>query len=364
MENQNQLLTPSDFINITNQTFDMTYSYVVIEGEVDSFKINQGKFVFFNLKDEESSLGCFMMRFNLHIPIEDGMKIRIKAHPKITSWGKFSLTVESLAPVGEGTIKKSFEKLKAQLEAEGLFNVEHKKPVPLWPKKVAVVSSKEAAGYGDFMRLADDLTFGVEFDLYHVQVQGFVAPEMIEKAISRVNNEDNYDALVLIRGGGSTDDLAVFNDERVVRAIYKSEIPVVTGIGHEIDVTLADLVSDQRGATPSHVASLLFPDKKFIKDDLTRKMEDLKIYINDSIDDNINLIEDNLFDVKDILNQKIDDKINFMENKISVLNGYNPYSILKKGYAILRGEIEKNSVIDIETDNYKIKAKVEEYDKK
>jgi len=142
----NPRLSVSDFIAITNQTLEYAYPIVEIEGEVASFKINQGKFVFFDIKDAGASVGCFMMLFQLRLPVEDGMKVIVTASPKLTQWGKFSLTVKAIRPSGEGSIKKSFELLKAKLDQEGLFAIERKRPLPSIPKHIAVISSAQAAG--------------------------------------------------------------------------------------------------------------------------------------------------------------------------------------------------------------------------
>ena len=150
-------LSVSDFIALTNQTLEYAYPTVVIEGEVASFKINQGKYVFFDLKDSEASVGCFMMAFQLRMPVEDGMKVTIKASPQLTRVGKFSLTVRSIRPSGEGALKKSFELLRAKLAAEGLFASERKRLLPSAPQRIAVVSSTQAAGYADFIKICDRL---------------------------------------------------------------------------------------------------------------------------------------------------------------------------------------------------------------
>ena len=152
-------LSVSDFIALTNQTLEYAYPTVVIEGEVASFKINQGKYVFFDLKDSEASVGCFMMAFQLRMPVEDGMKVIITASPKLTRVGKFSLTVRSIRPSGEGALKKSFELLRAKLATEGLFTPERKRLLPSAPQHIAVVSSTQAAGYADFIKILNAVRF-------------------------------------------------------------------------------------------------------------------------------------------------------------------------------------------------------------
>src|SRR5665648_273171 len=152
------LFSVSDFIALTNQTLEYAYQSVQIEGEVSSFKVNQGKFVFFDIKDDGGSVGCFMTVWQMRVPIEDGMKIIISASPKLTNWGKFSLTVKSIRPVGEGALKKSFELLKAKLDTEGLFALERKRVLPTVPRHIAVISSMQSAGYADFIKILNDLS--------------------------------------------------------------------------------------------------------------------------------------------------------------------------------------------------------------
>ncbi|HRQ86941.1 MAG TPA: exodeoxyribonuclease VII large subunit, partial [Candidatus Saccharibacteria bacterium] len=235
----------SDFIAITNQVLDTAYPVVEIEGEVASFKTNQGKYVFFDLKDDQASVGCFMMLWQLRQPIEDGMKVIITGVPKLTQWGKFSITVRAIRPSGEGAIKKSFEILKKKLENEGLFAAERKRAIPTIPERIGVISSPEAAGYIDFVTILNDRWGGVIVDVAAVPVQGAGAADKIMRAIEYFNTRDTLpDVLVIVRGGGSADDLAVFNDEPLVRAIAASRVPTMVGVGHEVDVTLADLAAD------------------------------------------------------------------------------------------------------------------------
>ena len=153
MEKADLQFSVSDFVALTNQTLEYAYPSVQIEGEVASFKVNQGKFIFFDLKDAGASVGCFMMLWQLRQPIEDGMKVIVTASPKLTQWGKFSLTIRAIRPSGEGDIKKSYELLKAKLDKEGLFAPERKRPLPRIPKRVAVISSVQAAGYADFIKI-------------------------------------------------------------------------------------------------------------------------------------------------------------------------------------------------------------------
>ena len=146
----------SGFVELINQVLEFSCSAVEIEGEVASFKVNQGKWVFFDLKDEEASVGCFMPVYQLRTPIEDGMKLVVRAQPKVTKWGKFSVTVQSYRPLGEGSLRKSFQLLHAKLEKEGIFATERKRSLPQIPARIGVISSTQAAGYADFIKIVNE----------------------------------------------------------------------------------------------------------------------------------------------------------------------------------------------------------------
>ncbi len=366
-QDQRQLpsFSVSEFIAVTNQTLDMAYPAVVIEGEVDSFKVNQGKYVFFNLKDNESSVGCFMMLFQMRTPLQDGMKVVVRARPKLTKWGKFSLTIDAVRPVGEGSLKKSFELLKAKLDKEGLFSPERKRLLPESINKVGLIASTESAGYADFTTIAAQRWGGIEFQVYHVQVQGESSPDKIIKAIEYFNTrEELVDCLVLIRGGGSLDDLASFNDEAVVRAIAASRIPTVVGVGHETDTTLSDLAADVRAATPSNAAEIITPDKADVK----RYVEGLVT----GVPRRIQLVLDtkvlNVAGLIDRLDRTIDLKIesyqDAVKGSVQLLESYNPANVLRRGYSIIRGTPAVGSDIQIETNEAIIKAEVKSYERK
>ena len=205
-------MSPTEFIAVVNQTLEYAYSSVCIVGEVASFKINQGKWVFFDIKDEESSVGCFMALWSLRQPIEDGMKVMVRGVPKVTKWGKFSFTVTAVAPVGEGSLKKAYEMLKKKLTEEGLFDVSKKRPLPADLTKLGVISSTQAAGYADFIKIINARWGGITVQVAHTQVQGMDAPDQIIRALKYFNERGEVDVIAILRGGGSANDLSCFND--------------------------------------------------------------------------------------------------------------------------------------------------------
>lgn len=259
---ENQPLQVGEALALVNQVLDNAFPVLMVEGEVTGFKVSQGKFVFFDIKDVEGSLGCFMMAFALNMALEDGMKVRVVAQPKLTKWGKFSLTVRSVQPIGEGSIRRNFELQKAKLAKEGLFAPEAKRRLPTYPQHIAVISSVDAAGYADFVKIAQQRWPGLAITVYNVPVQGESAPRHIVRALELANLAAETEAIAVVRGGGAREDLAAFDDEAVVRAIAGSRTPVITGVGHEIDETLADLAADARASTPSNASELLLPEKR------------------------------------------------------------------------------------------------------
>lgn len=237
---------------------------VAIEGEVAEYRVSQGKWIWFKLKDESSLVECFATVWQMRTPLEDGMKVRVFGLPKIyPKSGKFSVGVERVELVGEGALRRAFELLKKKLEAEGVFDVSRKRPLPRFPRRIGLIASRESAAYGDFMRILGNRWGGVEVLSADVAVQGRDAVREIVGAFRHFNvHPDSADVLVLTRGGGSLDDLQAFNSEDVARAVFGSRIPVVVGVGHERDESLADYAADVRASTPTNAAELVVPDRR------------------------------------------------------------------------------------------------------
>lgn len=349
----------SDFIATSNDIFEKSFPSVLIEGEISSFKVNQNKFVFFDLKDEESVLGCFMTVWQLRFPLEDGMKVIAQVKPKLTNWGKFSLTVEKITPKGEGSLKKSLEILKEKLTREGLFDENRKRRIPQDLQKVAVISSTQAAGYADFIKIINERWGGLKIIVAHTQVQGMAASDQIIRAIDFLNSQSELpDVIAIIRGGGSADDLAVFNDEKLVRAVANSRVPIITGIGHEIDQSLCDLAADFAASTPSNVAQILTPNKfdemRFLRSKILR--------INDLLLSKIAELKksnrEKNQEIHDRILQNILDQKREIQAKKRILESYNPQNILAKGYALISGEIATGKEITIKTIDKTITAEV------
>ncbi|MFA6486316.1 MAG: exodeoxyribonuclease VII large subunit [Candidatus Magasanikbacteria bacterium] len=256
-----RVVSVSEFISQIN---DIIAGEFVVEGEVSSYKVSQGKWVFFDLKDDRSVLSCFAIVYQVGQPLEDGMKVLVLGYPKIhDKSGRFSLTVQKVEMVGEGSLKKAYLLLKKKLTDEGLFALERKRKLPELPARIGVIASRDSAAFGDFKRILNNRWGGVEINLYNTAVQGEQAVGEIVGAYEYFNaHSDEAEVIVMIRGGGSLEDLSAFNDERVVRAVYGSKIPVICGVGHERDESLADFAADVRASTPSNAAEIVVPDKK------------------------------------------------------------------------------------------------------
>ena len=305
----------------------------------------------------------------LSFDIEDGMKVlsfgRISVYDKR---GQYQLYVNKVEPKGKGALQLAFEQLKERLKKEGLFEEENKKPLPAMPVRVGVVTSPTGAAIRDILKVAKRRYSNIEITIYPVQVQGDKAKTEISEAIKALNeynshlktvetNEHPIDVIIVGRGGGSLEDLWAFNEEIVARAIYASEIPIISAVGHEIDYTISDFVADHRAPTPSAAAELVVPSKK----DIAARIKDLESNLKAGIKDKINLLEKDLGALKNSyvlrtplniiiqLGQQVDDLtktiVTKMEHLFQIkskelgswagkLDMLSPLAVLERGYSI------------------------------
>lgn len=363
---ENVQLTVSDFLSLVNQTLEYAYPTVCVVGEVSEFKVSQGKWVNFKLKDNTGVVDCFLMLSSLRTQIEDGMKIMVTAAPRVNQkWGKFSLTIRSMKPIGEGSIKKGFELLKSKLETEGLFAVERKRPLPRVPTKVAVITSTESAGYADFCKIINERWGGMEVEVAHTQVQGESAPDQMIRAIRYFNSQETLaDVLVIIRGGGSAEDLLTFNDEPLVREIAASRIPTLVGIGHETDHTLAEMVADRRAATPTNAAEILVPDKREIIRAAKQQATSLSFQLAQAIDTYITQTGSQIDMAYRRIRERLDDTFERLGTLRLAIAQVNPENVLRRGYALMWGEVYPGAQIEVETYDTVITAEVKDVRKK
>ncbi|MBI4435730.1 exodeoxyribonuclease VII large subunit [Candidatus Uhrbacteria bacterium] len=291
-----QALSVAEYLKLVNDTLRFIPSdQVVVEGEVSDYRVAQGKWVSFDLKDEtaQAVLKCFMTTWQLKVAIEDGMRVQVKGHPNVYErFGTFKLNVEALEPVGEGALRRAYELLKRKLETEGLFDVSRKRELPRFPQRIGLITSRDAAAYGDFLRILNNRWGGVKILHAHVHVQGREAVGEIVGAFEYFNRlDDRPDVLVLTRGGGGLEDLHAFNDEQVARAIYASKIPVVVAVGHERDESLADFVADVRASTPSNAAERIVPSRSDISYELETLTGHMESRLSHTIQDRAFVLE-------------------------------------------------------------------------
>lgn len=332
----------SEAIAYINQTLDYAYPTIVVEGEVASFKVNQNKYVFFDVKDDTGTLGCFMSVYQLRTQLEDGMRVRVVANPKLTNWGKFSLTVRDVKPVGEGSLKRAFDLLRIKLEKEGLFAAERKRSLPTLPSRIGVISSTGAAGYADFTKIISQRWGDVELVVAHTQVQGMEAPQQIVRALSYFNQmAEPVDAIAIIRGGGSADDLSAFNDEPLARAIAGSRIPTIVGVGHETDVSLADMAADVRAVTPSNAAEILVPDRREIFAQVRSATQSMVGRISLLHDEQVRVLGELQARLREGVLGNYERTAERYRQLAAILTQLNPRSALSRGYALVFDENHK-----------------------
>lgn len=329
-----QVFTVSQFLNYLNETFKAIWDTheVAIEGEISGYRVSQGQWVNFDIKDDESLVSCFMVLGKLRTPLEDGLRVRLYGYPRIyTKFGKFSFNVDRLELVGEGAIKKALAALKARLEAEGLFDLDRKRSLPRFPQRIALIASRESAAYGDFIRILNERWSGLEVDLYHAVVQGDKAPDSVMTCLAEAHKHGLYDAVVITRGGGSFEELMAFNDERLVRAIFASKIPTMIAIGHERDVSLAELAADIHASTPTDCARRLVPDKRDILFEVGQMQQGMGHRLTKRIDQAKTVIEETSRSAERWI-EAFRTRVNTL---LRLISSFDPEKILKRGFAMI-----------------------------
>lgn len=337
MIGQSPAFTVSEFVAIFNQSLEMMYPEITVVGELANFKVSKGKWVYFDLKDEYSSVKFFGTVYALPGPLEDGVTCEVVGRPRLHNKFGFSINYESVRAVGEGSIKKLQDLLLKKLEAEGLFSPERKRTLPFPPERIGLVTSAESAAIADFKKIINARWPVLQIELEDTLVQGAQAPSSIVTAIQRLNASSNPpEVIVVIRGGGSADDLAAFSEESVVRAIAGSRVPTLVAIGHENDVSLAELAADLRASTPSNAAELLVPDLAHERVVLGNSQDRLDSRIKHLIQGE----KDNFESFARDLDLKLKANIVKVRHELSysqtLLTALNPLLPLKQGYAIVR----------------------------
>ena len=375
-------LTVSELNNLIKTLIDCEplLNNVCIRGELSNYKIYPSGHHYFTLKDSESSLRCVMFKSSaskLRFRPESGMGVtafgRVSVFPRD---GAYQLYCTDLIPEGVGDLQVAYEQLKAKLAAEGLFDPKHKKKLPPFPKRIAIITSSAGAAVHDMIRILGQRWPMTKVVLLPVRVQGVEAPPEIVGAIRYANRHKVADLIITGRGGGSIEDLWAFNDERVARAIYESELPVISAVGHEPDVTIADYVADVRASTPSNAAELAVPNVR----DIRELLDNLSIRRTQAMHKKISTLESKLDELKKrkVLQTPmayVDSKraeLDYMKDKFiaaadrsnsakrrefvrlaASLDAMSPLKVLGRGYAIAaddNGQLVR-SVCDIKPDD-------------
>lgn len=347
----------SDFVAYLNQTLEIAYPYVTIEGELSNLRVSKNRWVYFDLKDDDSSVKFFGTVYALPGPLEDGMVVRVSGNPRLHNLYGFSVNVQAITPVGEGSLRRAANLLEAKLAAEGLFAPERKRALPYPPARIALLTAAGSAAYADFIKILNARWRGVTVDHYDVQVQGEPAPAQIVAAIAAVNAAaDVPDVLVLTRGGGSADDLAAFSTEQVTRAVAASRVPTLVAIGHEVDVSLSELAADQRASTPSNAAELLTPDRAVVLRQLAAVRTDLGEVLVRIVAGRKDWLAQQRAELNRGLHASYQTALFRLRANRSLLEAYNPTAALQRGYALVRhggalikrvGQVQVGNVLNI-----------------
>jgi exodeoxyribonuclease VII large subunit len=329
----------SDFVALLNQTMEYAYPDLVVIGELANLRVSKNRWVYFDLKDEMSTVKFFGTVYQLPGPLEDGMVLRVRGLPKLHNLYGFSVNVNNIQLAGEGSIKRAAELLRAKLAAEGLFDESRKRPLPYPPRRIGLVTSRQSAAYADFTKIINARWQGVDIELIDVQVQGEVAPAQITAALEQFNAlAEPPEVLVVIRGGGSAEDLAAFSSEQVTRAVAASRVPTLVAIGHEIDLSLAELAADTRASTPSNAAELLVPDRASVLAQLQAAAEQLGQAGQRQLQFARQSLEQYGQAMEQILKLRLDREGHSLKGQATLLEALNPEAILRRGYAIVRSD--------------------------
>jgi exodeoxyribonuclease VII large subunit len=363
LSEEKQILTVSEITKEIRSTLEDSFSQVSVIGEISNFKAHYSGHWYFNLKDENAVINCTMWKglnnFVFFTP-QDGIKVivtgRITVYPPR---GNYQIDVRSMKPAGIGELQAAFEKLKQKLSDEGLFDDQYKKEIPAIAKRIGIITAIDGAAIKDLISVAERRFPLVELIISPAKVQGSGAAKSIVQCIHQLNALKNIDVIILARGGGSIEDLWAFNEEIVARAVFKSGIPIISGVGHETDFTIADFVADLRAPTPSVAMELATPDKQdffaFLGDFLYNASENIGELI-DSKKEIINQIlasygfrflldriRNNFQKLDGLIvknSQSIERKTLILQNQISLLNktveSNNIEKSLKKGFVLIK----------------------------
>ncbi|MCX6135205.1 MAG: exodeoxyribonuclease VII large subunit [Ignavibacteriales bacterium] len=392
---EKQVISVTDITRQIKFSLEQRFTRVWIQGEISNFKRHTSGHLYFTLKDEGAQISATMWRSRasgLLFTPEDGMKVIARGGVTVyPPRGSYQIDVDQITPVGVGELQIAFERLKQKLAAEGLFSEERKRPLPLFPERIGIITSETGAALQDMRTVLGRRFPAVEVVLLSVRVQGAGASDEIAQALREMNQYGNVDVIIIGRGGGSLEDLWAFNEEIVARAIASSKIPVVSAVGHEIDFTIADFVADLRAPTPSAAAELVVPDRlellEVIRNNEYTMRQSLLQMIAANRERIGGLVSSYAFNRPRDLIREFVQRIDELSRSMSVnlahryeraaqdvdslskrLVGVGPSNILKRGYAIVRkgkdvvtrsGELRPHDEAVIEFHDGKVATKVQ-----
>jgi len=266
LQPERRIFTVSDLTARVRDLLAKNFTNIMVQGEISNCRPAASGHIYFTLKDDRAQIRCVFFKQQqrgMKFRPEDGLKVSVRGSVSVyEARGEYQIYVESLEPLGRGALQLAFEQLKKQLEAEGLFDAARKKPLPMLPTRIGLITSPTGAAVRDVVRILTRRFPNVHLTLYPVRVQGEEAAEEIIEALGYFNRKHAADVILLVRGGGSIEDLWSFNEEKVARAIAACQIPVISGVGHETDFTIADFVADVRASTPSAAAELVVQTRR------------------------------------------------------------------------------------------------------
>ena len=362
---EKNVITITDLTQQIKFSLESSFPRVWVEGEISNFKQHTSGHLYFTLKDEGAQLSALMWRSRVaNLTFQPGDGIKVIARGSITVYsprGNYQLDVDQIQPLGLGELQLAFERLKQKLDTEGLFDAEHKKPIPEYPECIGLITSETGAALQDIRSVLSRRHPSVEVVLAPVRVQGTGAAEEIADAIKYMNQYGGIDVLIVGRGGGSLEDLWAFNEEVVARAIYASKIPIISAVGHEIDFSIADFVADLRAPTPSAAAELVVRDRAELLEDIGNLCYTMRGALDNQLsglrEQTASLVTSYSFNRPKDLVREFSQRVDELERSLGIsfahaarivhqkynslqrqLQALNPGGVLKRGYAIVRKE--------------------------
>ena len=360
-------LTVTEVSNYIKRVIDNDFilGNLSVKGEISNLKFHSSGHIYFSLKDESSKINCVMFKSKamyLDVDLEEGMQIVVKGKASIyPATGSMQISCEEINKEGIGDLFIKFEKLKKKLESKGYFEFYNKKELPKYPRRIGVVTSPTGAAIRDIINVIKRRNGMVDIVLYPAKVQGIGAYKEIIEGIQYFNEKNNVDLLIVGRGGGSIEELWNFNEEALAEAVYNSNLPIISAVGHEVDFTICDFVSDVRAATPSQGAEIAVP----LENDIKQEIERISLYLDDTIYNKIKNCKNEIISMERILKihsplskiencylevDKLKDRLDFalktklntekqrLESLNSLLIAHNPVNVLSRGYAIIEDD--------------------------